>query len=107
MVERLIGVGDSDSEFFVNDLNVFSNNIRLVIPLINALNNFTFFIKDVEAKYVLVNRNLIVRCGLKDEREIIGKKSDEVYAENLGAGYSEQDFEVMRKKRRIVDQLEL
>jgi len=47
MVERLIGVGDSDSEFFVNDLNVFSNNIRLVIPLINALNNFTFFIKDV------------------------------------------------------------
>lgn len=91
----------------VENLEDFLLHMNLMMPLMNALPNATFFIKDTEALYRLANSELVKRCSLKHLHELIGKRADEVFTYDLGMGYTEQDHQVMRSKRPIFNQLEL
>ena len=44
----------------------------MVLPLINALERVVFFIKDTEARYVLVNQSLVQRLGHTQASLILG-----------------------------------
>lgn len=77
------------------------------MPLINSLSNITFFVKNVNAEYELVNTPFADRCNIRNTYEIIGKRSEEIFSEELGLGYTEQDFSVMHHRRRIANRLEL
>jgi AraC-like DNA-binding protein len=75
--------------------------------LFDRLPDVVFFIKNDRGQYVVVNQTLVERCGRSDKRELIGRRADEVFPALLGAGYRQQDEEVLSRGHAIRDQLEL
>ena len=78
-----------------------------LLPMLDLIPNAAIFIKDVKARYVLANRTLVQRCGLKDLRPMLGKTSAQVFPAQLGPGYTEQDRKVLEEGFVLEDQLEL
>lgn len=79
----------------------------LLLPVLDAIPNAAVFIKDTQARYVLANRTLVQRCGLKQLQPLLGRTSAEVFPAQLGPGYTEQDRRVLEKGQVLEDQLEL
>jgi AraC-like DNA-binding protein len=69
--------------------------------------DIAFFVKDRQARYVVVNETLVARCGLRRKSEMLGKTAAELFPAPLGAGYMEQDLLVLRTGAPIRDRLEL
>jgi AraC-like DNA-binding protein/PAS domain-containing protein len=78
-----------------------------LLPILDVIPNAAIFIKDLQARYVLANRTLVQRCGLKDLRPLLGKTSAQVFPAQLGPGYTEQDRKVLEQGFVLEDQLEL
>ena len=76
-------------------------------PVFDQLPDIVFFIKDIEGRYICVNRTLAERCGLPDKSELLARKPSDVLGETLGRAYELQDQRVIRTGQRLVDQLEL
>ncbi len=76
-------------------------------PVLDALPDLVFFVKDHDARYALVNRTLASRCGCKDKSAIVGKTTEEVFPARFGAAYMEQDRSIIDGGAHIIDQLEL
>ena len=76
-------------------------------PVFDALPDVAFFVKDSDARYVLVNRTLASRCGWKDKRALVGKTAEEVFPSRFGHSYMEQDKAIIRGGPSLIDQLEL
>lgn len=75
-------------------------------PLFDALPDVVFFVKDAQARYVVVNQTLVQRCGVKNKAALIGRTPAEVFAQPFGQGYLAQDMAVLAGAA-IEDQLEL
>lgn len=88
-------------------LEDFLKNLESIEPLFDALSSVVFFIKNTEASYVFVNQTLVNRCGLKDKTAILGKTSSEVFPHSLGKIYTSQDLQVIRRGKKLTEQLEL
>ncbi|MEO4149042.1 AraC family transcriptional regulator [Acinetobacter pittii] len=88
-------------------LEDFLKNLESIEPLFDALSSVVFFIKNTEARYVFVNQTLVNRCGLKDKTAILGKTSSEVFPLSLGKIYTSQDLQVIRRGKKLTEQLEL
>lgn len=89
------------------DLPALLASLSLVAPLLDAIPGVVFFVKDLEARYVLVNLTLAQRCGYADVSELLGKTAEEVFPAPLGGAYAEQDRRVLREGLALDDQLEL
>ena len=79
----------------IQDLASFVQSIRVLMPLMNGLPNITFFIKNLQAEYVLANQNLVVRSGLQTVGDLLGKTAAEVFSSDIGMGFTAQDLQVM------------
>ena len=75
--------------------------------LFDCLTDLTFFVKNRRGEYVVVNQELVVRCGRHEKSELIGRKADEVFPPPLGQGYRTQDETLLRTGDPILNQLEL
>jgi PAS domain S-box-containing protein len=75
--------------------------------LFDCLGDLVFFIKNVRGEYVLVNETLVERCGLREKRELIGRRADEIFPPPLGQNYRAQDERVLKNGVAIRRQLEL
>lgn len=75
--------------------------------LFDALPDVVFFIKDLEGRYVLVNRTLARRCGYRQKSGLLGKTAAEAFPSRFGAHYLQQDRRVLQHGEIIRDQLEL
>lgn len=78
-------------------LEDFLKNLESIEPLFDALSSVVFFI----------NQTLVNRCGLKDKTAILGKTSSEVFPHSLGKIYTSQDLQVIRRGKKLTEQLEL
>ncbi|MBP6116485.1 MAG: AraC family transcriptional regulator [Neisseriaceae bacterium] len=105
--DQLVAISQGEHAFEVASLNAFLSHLGLIMPLINALPNVTFFVKNTEARYQLANEHLAKRCKVGHLKNIIGKRAEDVFLYDLGLGYTEQDHGVMTHKKRIINQLEL
>lgn len=92
---------------YPGNLHTVLNSLTLIAPLLNAIPNVVFFIKDTQARYLLVNVTLAQRCGFKTVAPLLGKTSADVFPSQLGSGYTEQDLRVLRSGIQIQDQLEM
>src|SRR5450830_25549 len=81
--------------------------VMQLLPMLDVIPNAAIFIKDLDARYVLANRTLVQRCGLKQLEPLLGKTSAEVFPAQLGPGYTEQDRRVLQQGFVLADQLEL
>jgi len=82
-------------------------NVFFAEPLFDALPDVLFFVKDREGRYVVVNRTLVYRCGLRDKSALIGRDATQAFPSAFGSSYLEQDQAVLATGVEIRDQLEL
>lgn len=75
--------------------------------LFDCLTDLTFFIKNLQGEYVVVNQELVSRCGQRDKRELTGRRADEVFPPPLGQSYLAQDRSLLKTGVPILNQLEL
>ena len=83
------------------------SGVEQLLPMLDVLPNAAIFIKDIDARYVLANRTLVQRCGLRQLQPLLGKTSAEVFPAQLGPGYTDQDRRVLEQGFVLEDQLEL
>lgn len=76
-------------------------------PLLDSLPDVVFFVKDEHARYVMVNKTLVKRCGHQDKEDILNRCADEVFPARFGDLYTEQDRTVLRASRHLHNRLEL
>ena len=76
-------------------------------PLFDALPDVVFFVKDTQGRYLVVNRTLVRRCGLKQKAALLGRTADQVFPNAFGSLYQEQDQLVLAGGDEIHYQLEL
>jgi len=69
--------------------------------------DIVYCIKNLERRYVSVNRAFSDRLGLKSPRDIIGKTAEELFPKYLADIYREQDELVFSKGQEIIDRVEL
>ncbi|PWV64424.1 AraC family transcriptional regulator [Plasticicumulans acidivorans] len=89
------------------DLDELLRTLRQIAPLLDAMANVVFFVKDVQARYVLVNRTLLQRCGVRAAAELLGRTAEEVFPRRFGPLYTAQDRRVLDEGSALSDQLEL
>jgi AraC-like DNA-binding protein len=77
------------------------------IELFDRVPDTVFFIKDREARYVVVNETLAQRCKFADRRALIGRKASEVFAAPLGERFEAQDLKVVAEGLSIRAKMEL
>ncbi|MCC9600423.1 AraC family transcriptional regulator [Stieleria sp. JC731] len=75
--------------------------------LFDCLHDVVFFVKNDRGEYVLVNKTLVSRCGLRDKTDLIGKTPSQLLRAPLGQRYEEQDQRVLQSGQSLVSQLEL
>ena len=66
MIQNIFEIKESSYDYLVENLAQFISTINLVMPLINSLSNITFFIKNVNAEYELVNNPFADRCNIRN-----------------------------------------
>jgi len=66
-----------------------------------------FFVKDRAGRYVAVNRSMAERVGVRDPKEMRGRRAADFYPSNLAVRYTDQDEWVLRTGQPIRDRLEM
>lgn len=95
--------GDDIQQRFLADLG----RPWMAVEIFDAVPDIAFFVKDREGRYVVVNQALADRCVGGNRDKLLGRTAAEVFPEELGESFTEQDFEVLREGRAIRGQLEL
>jgi PAS domain S-box-containing protein len=80
---------------------------RLVEQMADLLHDTAFFIKDAAGRYIGVNDSLLARHGLRSKAEMLGRRPCEVCPGDYGRVPTEQDAQVLRTGRPILERLEL
>lgn len=75
--------------------------------LFDRIPDIVFFLKDLDGRYVSVNRTLVERCGLTAKAELVGRTSRDVFPPPLGERYLAQDRVVCATGTPITARLEL
>ena len=66
-----------------------------VATIFDELVGFTYFVKDVELRYVAFNQRLLQIFGVKDGTEILGKKDDDFMPAHIMKSIREDDIRVL------------
>lgn len=88
------------------DLDTLVHHCEALLPLFNALRDVVFFIKDNQARYVMVNQALALRCGYRNANALLGKTTAELFPLSLGTAYLEQDRQILQQGQLLMNQLE-
>jgi PAS domain S-box-containing protein len=75
--------------------------------LFDCLTDLVFFMKNARGEYVVVNQQMVERCGCREKGELLGRTADEVHPPPLGQSYRAQDEALLRTGEPILNQLEL
>lgn len=79
---------------------------RVLAELFDHAPDMAFFVKDAAGRYLAVNESLVIRHGLRHKAQVIGRRPCEFCAGDFGRIPSEQDAEVLRTGRPLLDHLE-
>lgn len=91
---------------FLTDLSCSGTNLSLAEQLFDLLPDVQFFIKDREARYLVVNQTIVEHAGLSSKKEMIGRTCEEVFI-NPGANISQHDLQVIETGRDVINALEM
>lgn len=78
----------------------------MLAELFDHAPDMAFFVKDAAGRYLAVNESLVKRHGLRHKAQVIGRRPCEFCAGDFGRIPSEQDEEVLRTGRPLLDHLE-
>lgn len=80
---------------------------RHIEQIADLMHDTAFFIKDAAGCYVVVNHSLVERHGLDHKSQMIGRRPCDVCPGDFGRIPTEQDAQVLRTGRPIIERLEL
>lgn len=80
---------------------------RHIEQIADLMHDTAFFIKDAAGRYVVVNQSLVERHGLAEKAQMIGRRPCEVCPGDFGRIPTEQDAQVLRTGRPIIERLEM
>jgi AraC-like DNA-binding protein/PAS domain-containing protein len=86
--------------------SLVSVDAQVLAELFDHAPDLAFYVKDAAGCYVAVNESLIKRHGLRHKAQAIGRRPCEFCAGDFGRIPSEQDAEVLRSGRPLLDHLE-
>ena len=75
--------------------------------LFDVIPDVVFFAKDAAGRYTSVNETLVLRCGRRHKRDLLGKTPLELFPRPLAEAYAAQDREVVASGAPVLDRLEL
>lgn len=75
--------------------------------LFEGLKDVMFSIKDPQGRYLSANRAFLLRVGLSERKEIIGKTSRELFPTTIAMGFERQDREILEGRNFISNLLEV
>src|SRR5262249_43340074 len=75
--------------------------------LFDVVPDVVFFAKDAAGRYTSVNETLVLRCGRRHKRELLGKTPLELFPRPLAESYAAQDHDVVASGTPVLDRLEL
>jgi PAS domain S-box-containing protein len=81
--------------------------IAVLEQMFDFVPDTAFFVKDREGRYVAVNKSLIERHGLKRKDQAIGRRPSDICPGEFGRLPSQQDVDVIRHNRPLIDHLEM
>jgi AraC-like DNA-binding protein len=81
-------------------------DLRLTEALFDCLPDVVFFVKNLCGEYVLVNETLVLRCGFKAKKQLLGRTPQQVFPAPLGESFALQDRQVL-EGQVLRDRLEL
>lgn len=82
-------------------------DLRFVEQVADLMHDTAFFVKDAAGRYVVVNQSLVERHGLTAKAQMLGKRPCDVCPGDFGRIPTEQDAQVLRTGRPIIERLEL
>lgn len=91
----------------LSDRGVLLVEARVVEQIADFMHDTAFFIKDATGRYLVVNQSLVDRHGLKEKSQMIGRRPCEICPGDYGLIPTEQDTQVLRTGRPIIERLEL
>lgn len=80
---------------------------RYLEQIADLMHDTAFFIKDAAGRYLMVNHSLVERHGLEHKSQMIGRRPCDVCPGDYGRIPTEQDAQVLRTGRPIIERLEL
>lgn len=80
---------------------------RFCDRLFAHLPDVVFCLKDHERRYQAANLAFAARIGLRDPRQLLGKRAEDFFPSRLAEAYRAQDLDVLASGRELIDQLEL
>ena len=80
---------------------------RYIEQIADLMHDTAFFIKDAVGCYLVVNHSLVERHGLAHKSQMIGRRPCDVCPGDFGRIPTEQDAQVLRTGRPIIERLEL
>lgn len=75
--------------------------------LFDCLPDVDLFVKDRQARYVVVSEGMVYRAGMRSKEQLLGRTTLEVFGAPLGQAYYDQDRRVLDTGAEIRDRLEL
>lgn len=97
----------SDSETTVHALFRDVDPSPVWERLFAALPDVVFCIKDLDFRYLSANQAFADRLGLAGPSRVIGKCAENVFPAHLAATYRQQDEQLLRTGKDLIDHLEL
>ena len=82
-------------------------NLEMVERIFRVIPDIVFCVKDEGRVYRVANLAFAHRLGLRSEDEVIGKRAEELFPEELAEVYRAQDEAVLLRGEEFTDRLEL
>jgi PAS domain S-box-containing protein len=79
---------------------------RVLAELFDHAPDLAFFVKDEAGRYVAVNASLIKRHGYRHKTQVLGRRPCDICPGDFGRLPAEQDAQVLRTGKPLVDHLE-
>jgi PAS domain S-box-containing protein len=89
------------------EAGAFFVNALYIEQIADLMHDTAFFVKDESGRYVVVNQSLVERHGLSEKAQMIGRRPCEVCPGDFGRVPTEQDEQVLRSGKPIIERLEL
>lgn len=79
---------------------------RQLLALCEYLPDVDFFAKDIEGRFTAVSQRTLNRVGLEREEDLLGKSDDAIHPPNVAKAIREDDLQVIRTRKPLVDRVE-
>ena len=81
-------------------------NTAAFCAMVDTFPDACFYMKDLECRIMALNKRNCEVCNIKNELDVVGLRSDEVFTSNYAEQFMALDLEVQRTKKPVVNRIE-